>query len=32
MRVRIVEFADELKNYNFYQDEKIIALNPCSQS
>ena len=32
MRLRIVEFADELQDYKYLEDEKIIALNPCSQS
>ena len=32
MRLRIVEFADELQNYKPSDNEKIIALNPSSQS
>jgi hypothetical protein len=32
MILRIVEFSDELQNYKFSKDEKIIALNTCAQS
>lgn len=32
MRLRIVEFADELKNYKYLENENIIALNICAQS
>ena len=32
MILRIVEFADELQDYKFSKDEKIIALNTCAQS
>ena len=32
MRLRIVEFANELQNYKPSDNEKIIALNPSSQS
>lgn len=32
MRLRIVEFADELKNFKYLENENIIALNTCAQS
>ena len=32
MRLRIVEFADELHNHKYLEEEKIVALNPCAQS
>ena len=32
MRIRIVEFADELKKKEFAKGEKVVALNICAQA